>query len=663
MNHKKLSFLRPIPHLTRALALSSVALPGMALAQDDGAHDLGTLVLTAAGFEQLLTDAPASITVIDAEDFEGRSVETIADLLRDTAGVSVEKGGKLGGDNITIRGLGEDYVLMLIDGKPIGASQDAFYNGWGTGQRSGYLPPASAIERIEVIRGPMSSLYGSAASGGVINVITKNVPDKWGGSVTLGYTAQEDSASGDGYAGRYYVSGPILSDKLGLTFYGQRFERYRDSFAGGYPGGTRDTHGVKLDWGVTENQDLQFEYNYTWQDFENTTENAPGNVGSVQNERQYGAVTHELRWGQGIQTTSFLTREIVDITNGNLGSRYEQTNFNTNTVVPLQSHMLTFGFDYKDERTRHDAGRFAGSIDTDLDRWHYAVFAEDEWSLTPDFNLTLGLRWDRNENYGDALTPRLYGVYSLNDNLTLKGGVSGGYLVPELKQADSNIVEPAGRGAGWDRGNTDLQPEESLNYELGFVYDGAGGIQASVVAFHTEFRDKIDREFICQSPPGTLACSYNGQTREWIQQYVNRDKAELRGIEATLDFPVGAVDVGMNYTYSDTEITSGTAAGQPFSDVPKHIFNVGLDWQATQDLALWADATYRSEAFTNGFSRGAGTRTPPYTLVDIGANYDFTDSVRGHLTVYNAFDKTIQDATYNKTLDGRHYYFGVTKTF
>jgi outer membrane cobalamin receptor len=136
--------------------------------------------LTAAGFEQLLTDAPASITVIDAEDFEDRSVETIADLLRDTAGVSVEKGGKLGGDNITIRDLGEDYVLMLIDGKPIEASQDAFYNGWGTGQRSGYLPPASAIERIEVIRGPRSSLYGSAASGGVINVITKNVPDKWG---------------------------------------------------------------------------------------------------------------------------------------------------------------------------------------------------------------------------------------------------------------------------------------------------------------------------------------------------------------------------------------------------------------------------------------------------------------------------------------------------
>ena len=171
--------------MTSGLALGMAALPGAGLTQSAESHDLGTLVLTAAGFEQQLTDAPASITVIDQSDIEGRSVETVTDLLRTTAGVSVEQGGKLGGQDINIRGLGEDYVLMLVDGKPIGASQDAFYNGWGTGQRTGFLPPVSAIERIEVIRGPMSSLYGSAASAGVINVITKKVPDEWGGSVTL----------------------------------------------------------------------------------------------------------------------------------------------------------------------------------------------------------------------------------------------------------------------------------------------------------------------------------------------------------------------------------------------------------------------------------------------------------------------------------------------
>ncbi|GGO53839.1 outer membrane receptor for ferrienterochelin and colicins [Roseovarius pacificus] len=649
--------------MTSGLALGMAALPGAGLTQSAESHDLGTLVLTAAGFEQQLTDAPASITVIDQSDIEGRSVETVTDLLRTTAGVSVEQGGKLGGQDINIRGLGEDYVLMLVDGKPIGASQDAFYNGWGTGQRTGFLPPVSAIERIEVIRGPMSSLYGSAASAGVINVITKKVPDEWGGSITLGYTAQERGESGDEAQGRYYLSGPISENGLGLTFYGQTFKRHGDTFEGGFPGGTRDTHGVRLDWVLSDRQDLSLDYNYSWQDFENTEFNNPGSTGTVQNERHYGAITHSLRWGDGHETTSFLTRETVDIYNGDLNSRYEQTNLNTRTVMSLDNHMLSFGGDYKLERTRHDAARFAGSINSDLERWHYALFAEDEWRLTPDFTMTLGLRYDYNEHYDDALTPRIYGVYRLTPSLTLKGGISGGYLVPDLKQADDNIVEPAGRGAGWDKGNTNLEPEESLNYELGFVYDAPSGLQASLVAYHTDFKNKIDRERICDSPAGAPACSYNGQTRQWIQQYVNRDKARLQGIEATLDIPLGDFDIGMNYTYSDSEITSGSAKGERFSGVPEHLFNVRVDWQTTPKLNLWTEASHRGEAYTSGYARNSGTRTPPYTLVNMGLNYDFNDRVQGHATIYNLFDKRIDQDTYNKTLDGRRLYVGVTTSF
>lgn len=177
---------------------------------------LGSTVVSASGFEQKITDAPASISVIGREELQKKRVR-IADALSDIEGVDVGgNAGKTGGLNISIRGMESKYTLILIDGRRQNAAGNVTPNGFGETSTS-FMPPVSAIERIEVIRGPMATLYGSDAMGGVINIITRKVNTEWGGSVTAETTLQEKSEFGDSRATNVYLSGPLIEDKLGLT--------------------------------------------------------------------------------------------------------------------------------------------------------------------------------------------------------------------------------------------------------------------------------------------------------------------------------------------------------------------------------------------------------------------------------------------------------------
>src|SRR5690606_22589290 len=132
--------------------------------------------------------------------------------------------GKTGGLNVSIRGMGADYTLILVDGKRQNAAGGVTPNGFGE-TRFGFLPPPNAIERIEIIRGPMSTLYGSDAMGGVINIITKKVSNEWGGTLSVDSTLQELREYGDTRGTSIYLRGPLVQDKLGFALRGQYQQR------------------------------------------------------------------------------------------------------------------------------------------------------------------------------------------------------------------------------------------------------------------------------------------------------------------------------------------------------------------------------------------------------------------------------------------------------
>ncbi len=287
----------PRRHALHGALLLALAAPALALAQPsadlNGADPstLDTVVVTAAGFEQKLTDAPASISVITREELTKRPYITLIDAVRDLEGVDVgETSDKTGQKTISMRGMGPDYTLILVDGKRQNNHGDIYPNSFG-GNQFNHIPPLDMIDRVEVIRGPASTLYGADALGGVINIITRKVSDRWRGSATAGHSIQENSDFGSDTTFDFALMGPLVADKLGLGVRGSWYRR--DASAPeyeiitapdgttferplGFGGGgktvdnTNKSAGATLSWRPVDNHSLVFEYDTSEQVYDNT---------------------------------------------------------------------------------------------------------------------------------------------------------------------------------------------------------------------------------------------------------------------------------------------------------------------------------------------------------------------------------------------------------
>src|SRR5690554_385019 len=290
--------------LASAVALATVAaLP--AQAQSGDSARLENIVVTAAGFEQALRDAPASISVVSREELERKRFSNVAEAIADVPGVDVRSGtGKTGGFNISIRGMPSDYTLILIDGRRQNAAGNVTPNGFNETSTS-FMPPLSAIERIEVIRGPMSTLYGSDAMGGIINIITKKVADEWAGSITLDHTFQENRDYGDAGKATFYTSGPLVNGLLGLQVRGSVYDREASdlmfdndsavSKRGPSPvEGRINTLGGRLTFTPHDDHDFSLDYERSRQVY-NNDEGQLGNLDAKPDGRIYG-YDDELRF-------------------------------------------------------------------------------------------------------------------------------------------------------------------------------------------------------------------------------------------------------------------------------------------------------------------------------------------------------------------------------
>jgi len=257
-----------------------------------------TMVVTASATEVNLKDAPASISVITAEDIKRKPVQNLKDVLRDVPGVQLTNEG----DNrkgISLRGLDSSYTLILIDGKRVNSRNAVFrHNDFDLN-----WIPADAIERIEVVRGPMSSLYGSDALGGVVNIITRKVGKAWHGTLSADTTVQEHRDRGDSYNGNFFTSGPLIDDLLGVKVYGSLGKREKDSQQAsatsdsglsprieGYT--TRDGN-VEFSLTPTRDQDMTFGYGFDRQDRDSDS------LDKNRLERQNYSVGHNGRWDWG----------------------------------------------------------------------------------------------------------------------------------------------------------------------------------------------------------------------------------------------------------------------------------------------------------------------------------------------------------------------------
>ena len=190
------------------------------------------------------------------------------------------------------------------------------------------------------------------------------------------------------------------------------------------------------------------------------------------------------------------------------------------------------------------------------------MFAEDEWALTNDFSLTSGIRMDRDQNFGSHWSPRMYGVWHLTEQWTMKGGVSAGYRSPDLRQSSASWGQVTGGGVrnGIIVGNPDLQPEKSLSEEIGLMWDSLEGVNAGVTVFNTDFKNKITEVRRCEDTPD---CKIGNDVYDFISDRVNVDKANMRGVEATFGWQINKDwKWNANYTYTASEQKKRRVPGQ-----------------------------------------------------------------------------------------------------
>ncbi|MEG2046018.1 MAG: TonB-dependent receptor [Comamonas sp.] len=660
------SALRPLS-LACLCAIASLS-HAQTAASDGGA--MGTVVVTASGNAVDIKDAPASISVITQEELRSRPSHELAELLSGVEGVTLNRSAN-GSPTIQMRGFDQAYTLILIDGKRVNSTTSMFRGG--AAYDSGWVP-LDDIERVEVVRGPMSSLYGADAIGGVVNIITKAIGSQWKGSITAETVLQQDRDLADSQKLGFTMSGPILSETLGIKLYGNYDHRSdskaANSFNTGYPlfARTLNRHaGGQLAWRPDARQTVTVDA-----DISSKTQ------GMYTMERDAFALRHKGSWGQLATELTLSTDEIRNLkgmvdaqTNPNHSNTY---GLNGKASFPLNwgNQFLTVGFDARKEKL-YDPTNLSGwpgvattqgNPTTSVSQ--YALFVEDEIRITERLAITLGNRFDHHENFGGNHSPRAYGVFHLNDAWTVKGGVSRAFRTPTLVQNSPNwgSVSCGSATTGcYIIGSKNLKPETALSKEIGLQY-AQGAHNASVTVFDTKLKNMIDID--SRTRDITLAPSYDNfvgflPDGRPIFSYQNINSARTRGMEGSWKWQASS-DLGFKttYTYLSAKNTS-KVVHTPLLNRSRHNLNVAADWRLNAQWSLGANWRLQSEQALNTANT---IRKPGHGLLDLSTAWQITPDTTLRAGILNVANRTfdrINASDYSE--EGRRFYLSMNTRF
>lgn len=674
--------------LLGCVALSALAGAARAEMVDASVEEV---VVTAAGYEQQIAQAPASISVVSSEELARRPFQTLEDAVRDLEGVSIN-GFDPNSTDIVIRGMPGEYTMIMVDGRRQ-STRETMNRGTG-GVQAGLVPPLAAIDRIEVVRGPMSTLYGSDAMGGVVNIITRKVPERFSGSLTVGGIVQEDGDHGNSDLGDFWLGAPLADGRLGVQVYGSLSNRGEDDifypapFTYGANGMRSHSLGAKAAYLFTPEQSLTLEGGVNSLKYVETPGRSAGPTAAKleeEHERNHFSATYEgdFTWGAARLAAYRENEKLENRSNGVLQNKPDLTNWTIDALVtvPLQRHTLTLGGQYIDTKVTGIAAQDVVTLYPNTDkatRESWALFAEDRLQLTDDLIITGGARVDHYDQFGSHFTPRLYANYTIASGWTLRAGVAQGFKAPTLRQSTAEYCMTTGGGSlvrGPLCGNPDLEPETSTTFEGGVRYDGEAGRAFGVTLFHTKFKNKVVSFDSGEDDPR--------DPRRPLYIYDNVDRVRIQGVEITGAWPLrDDLMLKANYTYTDSERQGGgepafdgsSLDGAPLDSTPDHVLNGRLTWDITDRAGLYAAGYYTGVQYYSGFRNGAlNTRKrEPSTTFDLGGWFQLTDNVTLRGAVLNIADEIVpiddrgrfQGLSGNWMVDeGRRFWASATVSF
>ncbi|WP_237416439.1 TonB-dependent receptor domain-containing protein [Helicobacter saguini] len=651
-------------------------------------------VSTASGYEQNLRDAPASISVITSEEIMTRPIRDIGDAVQDIPGVYTEQ-DKTGQNTIKMRGMESKYTLILIDGKRQNTAQGFIANALGNA--TSFMPPASMIERIEVIRGPASIIYGSDAMGGVINVITKKHSDK----LTMGIQAEtklfEEKEWGNVYGANGYIFVPLIKQTLSLNLRGGG--RYNEQNGFRKPSWatlntTNDPRGPNPYMGHSatgsHNWNAGLRLTYT-PDKHNTiyldSEVYNGRFGSLNTSRfsftsvqemykTNNVLSHEAEydWGK-LSTYGQYTFTVIAAHAMNSGNEYPSDGGikglppgaskgdYINWANRRENHNAVFQSTYNKQFNFNAAGFliFSGGVYYMYERLHdfssrspfdkdmhqVAVFAEGEYHINDYISTTLGLRYNYSNIFDSRIpNPRVYINYTPTEWLTIKAGIASGMLTPQLSYIYYGPTESTSNNVTtYTYGNYDIQPELSWNYELSTMFD-TKYFGAVLTGYYTDFTNKIAQTRyyggLCEGQVGNATQCYI---------YTNLGKSLMAGLEVGANLkPFYGFSLDTSYSFTYTQRLEGEYKGEPLVEVPFHAINVTPKY-TWNDFSIYLRWTGRfmtptdpsSGAARTGVRNIVGKYYKDYQLVDIAATYKFFKHYIVTFAVNNLFDVYFMD--------------------
>ncbi|MGA4640081.1 TonB-dependent receptor plug domain-containing protein [Stutzerimonas stutzeri] len=612
-----------------ALAMACIMVSGAGAAAET--TELNPMVVTATRSSVSLADAPAAMTVITAEQIRARGATNLLEALRGTPGITLN-GRQVGGrKTLSIRGAEDRHTLVLIDGRRISSTDDTighsdYQYGWvGIEQ----------IERIEVVRGPMSALYGSEAIGGVINIITRQAQREWSGGVTLrGDVGQGDTGNGHRLAAR--ASGP-LAESLDVAMAVEEVRREstpweQDRRVSEMEGQDRQTGSLAISYRPFEGQTLKLDLLRSDETRDRDQQYAyyarPIYLDTYELERRQNSLAWNADWGD-LQSQLRFTRSEFDVTNKrthNLAPTRPQSirddvwdgslNFHIG-----EDHALTVGGEHRDERLEN-AGLIGGSDSAT----HQAVFIQDEIALATGWALTLGARLDDHEIFGRETSPRAWLVWRATPELTFKAGYGEAFRAPTLKQISPNYV--GAEGPHTFLGNADIKPETSRSFELGVDWhDERGAYTANL--YRNEIDDLIYYRRLRTEP---------GIPPRTIYQYDNIEQARIEGLELTGRRELGyGIALGATVDWMDPRDarTDAKLNGRPeFTATPS------LEWT----MAKW-NALVQWEYIGKQYLEGSNgqERAPGYSVVNASLGYRLHDNLTLRGGVLNIGNVRLED--------------------
>jgi vitamin B12 transporter len=629
-------------HPWAVCVLSSILFVARAWAQEE-LIEMEPVVVTTTKIGQPISEAAASVTVITEEEIETTQARDVSELLRLVPGLTVSQSGDRGGvASLFVRGGESDHVLVLVDGVQVNEAGGAF---------DASLLSTENIGRVEIVRGPQSSLYGSEAVTAVVQIFTKK--GEGDPSLTVSTAAGRRSEDQHGiYEQQAKLSGEGFSlaygrtDDGGILPFNNRF--FRNTFSGRMS--------------LTPDPDLRMDFTVRAEDkrSEFPTEGAGDRLDAVfpgldpdqfheedivtigfQGEQRFGP-SWTSRWLLGLTDQD---RLILDPPNpeataydGTTPSvfRSDQRRFTGDYLWRFLKGVgaTTVGMEYETEELSQVSTSDFGSDQIEAARNNRAYYLLQEVGLADRFFLTAGVRAENNSLFGTDVNPKGSAAYLFREwGLKLRSSVGTGIKNPTFTEQF---------GSSFSAGNTDLDPEQSISWDAGLDQSFGRWGSLGVTYFNSRFRDLIAYVYDPLNDPDP--------------DYFNIQAARSRGVEAMLTvMPVDRLVLKGGVTYLSTEVTDDGGAGSIVFEETEPLLRrprLGGSWAAQYrlgNLSVGLDGRYVGKRDDVDFLNFVRVENPSYVVwdgrfaLDLFGRKPPVDRLRIFGRVQNLFDKEYED--------------------